>query len=182
YLTRRNGSGLVNAATSAGTQAYAYAESSRTVLNFGMQQFKTDQFDQKPVHVKNDSATTMVFNVGVSSQNGSPHEVTVSPSQITVAPHGDTTVNVTIHIPAATAVDSTAFRDVGAPLTSTPANDATTRGLSLNLPYYLVPRVEANVATKLPKLKGATPHANAAVSNANSAITATADFYAWGHD
>src|SRR5262249_29853363 len=37
-------------------------------------------------------------------------------------------------------------------------------------------------ATKLPTLRGTVPHANAVVTNPNSVITSTADFYAWGHD
>jgi minor extracellular serine protease Vpr len=113
-------------------------------------------------------------------KNGSPHSVSISAAQVTVPARGDATVDVTITVPAATAGDSSAFRDVAGLLTFTPTSATSNRGIALKVPYFLVPRVSSNVATEMPKLKGTIPSAFATVSNDSAAIAATADFYAWG--
>ncbi|MEO7734600.1 MAG: S8 family serine peptidase [Kofleriaceae bacterium] len=181
YQTRRVGTGLVNAGAVAGTLAYAYADHDQTSLNFGFKEFSTDFTAHKLVHVFNDALTSVTFNVSVDHQNGSPHQVTTSAQQLTIPPRGDRTVDVTITVPAATAGNSDAFRDAAGLITFTPATAATNRGFSLRVPYYLVPRVASNVITDVPVLRGSmNPTTFASVSNNDSAIAATADFYAWG--
>jgi subtilisin family serine protease len=182
YSTHRVGSGLVNAGAVAGTLAYAYADRDATTLNFGLEEFRADLSDHHVIHVKNDGPTSATFNVGVVHQQGAPHQVTTSVRQLTVPARGDRTVDVTIQVPAATAGNSDDFRDVAGLITFTPAGATDNRGIALKVPYYLVPRVSANVSTDLPKLRGTVPNSFAIVSNNSAAIAATADFYAWGLD
>lgn len=182
YQTHRVGTGEINAASVAGTLAYAYADRDATTLNFGLEQFKTDLDDHHQIHVKNDATTAVTFNVSVIHQQGSPHTVTTSVPQITIPARSERTLDVDINVPAATAGNSDDFRDVAGLISFTPTTATGNRGISLRVPYYLVPRVSSNVSTKLPKLKGPTLTGAATVTNSNSPITATADFYAWGLD
>jgi subtilisin family serine protease len=182
YATHRVGTGEINAASAAGTLAYAYADRDATTLNFGLEQFKADLSDSHQIHVRNDATSAVTFNVNVIRQAGSPHTVATSDRQITVPARSDRAIDVTINVPAATAGNSDDFRDVSGLITFTPTTATGNRGISLKVPYYLVPRVSSNVSTKLPKIKGPTLTAAATITNASSAISATADFYAWGLD
>src|SRR5262249_12875958 len=74
--------------------------------------------------------------------------------------------------------DFDAFHDVAGLVTFTPSMSSN-RGIGLRVPYYLVPRVSSNVNTNLSLKKRATLGV-ANVQNRNSAITATAEFFAWG--
>jgi minor extracellular serine protease Vpr len=89
---------------------------------------------------------------------------------------------VSLLLPAATAGDSSDFRDAAGVITLTPASSSSNRGIPLRVPYYLVPRVSANVTATLGKLRGTPPSGNAIVENRNSPIDGIADFYAWGLD
>ena len=129
--------------------------------------------------VRNDATTPATFNVSVERRAGSPHSVTLSSSQITVPARSSASLDMTLALPAATAGNSDAFRDVAGLITFTPATPSDNRGYSLRVPYYLVPRVSANVSAALALPKKSTTGI-VAVTNQASAIAATADFYAWG--
>src|SRR4029077_4631545 len=75
--------------------------------------------------------------------------VTLSTSHITVGRRNSGSVNVTLHVPGATAGDSTAFRDVAGLVSFPPSSANSHHGYALGVPYYLVPRVTANVDAKL---------------------------------
>jgi hypothetical protein len=133
--------------------------------------------------VKNTAHSPAHFDVSVAqtgAPQGSPHSATLSDSQITVPARGKASVDLTLMVPAATAGNSDAFRDVSGVVTFTPTSVSSNGGVALTVPYLLVPRVSANVNATLPKLKGLPPTATAKVTNAGSAIGAQADFYAWG--
>jgi hypothetical protein len=90
---------------------------------------------------------------------------------------------VTLAVPAATAGNSDAFRDVAGLITFTPASGSDNGGIGMRVPYYLVPRVSSNVAAKLDMdVKASNPNGTVKLSNKDSAIAATADFYTWGLD
>src|SRR5262249_40678026 len=63
-------------------------------------------------------------------------------------------------------------------VTFTPTSNSN-HGYTLRVPYYLVPRVTANVDAKL-SLKAKAVQGVVALTNQGSPITASADFYAWG--
>jgi len=185
YETRRAGSGFASAAAAVGTMAYAFADRDETTVNFGFEEFSHDFVRTRIIHVKNDGPAAS-FDVAIERQQGSPHIVTVSPTQINVPRNGTATVQLKLEVPAATVggslanppADVDAFHDVAGLVAFTPSS-MSNRGISLRVPYYLVPRVSSNVNTHLSLKRGAT-QGTATVENPNSAISATADFYAWG--
>jgi len=179
YSARRAGSGFVNAAGVVGTQAIAFADADETTMNFQMAELSTDFSRQPSITVKNDGPTPVSFAVTVERKAGSPHTVTLSSSQITVGAHNVGSVAVTLEVPMATAGDSTAFRDVAGLITFTPTTPTSNHGYALRVPYYLVPRVTADVDAKL-SLKKKDTQGVVSLTNPNSPIPATADFYAWG--
>jgi hypothetical protein len=108
--------------------------------------------------------------------------VSFSAPSVTVPAHGSATVDVTLNVPAATAGSANggglSFHEVAGLVTLTPAAGSN-NGVTLRVPYYLVPRPQAAVSTKIDLRVGATATAN--VSNkADAPIAGDADFYAWG--
>ena len=180
YLTHSAGSGFVNAASAVHTQAYVQADGKGVTLSFGIAEFKKDFTTDKNVTIHNDSNTDMTFNVSVTLPQGSPHTVSLNKTQVKVRAHKDENVRVTLNVPAATAGNSDAFRDVAGLIKFTPVGSGN-GGIALTLPYYLVPRVSSNVDAKLDKdIRANDPTGVVKLSNKNSVIGATADFYSWG--
>jgi hypothetical protein len=187
YLARRSGSGEVNAAGVAGTQAIAFADNDETTLNFQLVELSSDFTQSRSITVKNDGSTPVSFNVSVDRKAGQPHSVTLSSSSITVPARSQGKVDVTLTVPAATAgnslanppADLDAFHDVAGLITFTPSTSSSNRGYTLRVPYYLVPRVTANVDAKL-ALKANATQGVVSLTNQGSPIAGTADFYAWG--
>jgi subtilisin family serine protease len=178
YVARRAGTGMVNAGKAVGTQAYAFADKDETTANFGVEEFDCDLFRTHPLTVKNDGTMPVSFDVSVTNKLGSPHTVTLSNSHVMVPAHGQASLEMTLSIPAATAGNSDAYRDVAGLITFTPTGGSN-KGIDLKVPYFLVPRVSSNVDAALALPKKATTGV-VALTNQHSAIPATADFYAWG--
>jgi minor extracellular serine protease Vpr len=179
YQAHRAGSGLVNAAAAVGTQAIAFADRDETTLNFQMQEFSTDFSQSGKIHVRNDGTTSVSFNVSVNQMPSSPHTLSLGTSQITVPARSQGTVDVTLTVPAATVGDSTAMREVSGIVTLTPTVPSSNHGYTLRVPYYLVPRVSSNVDAKI-SIKAKDTQGVVSLTNRNSPIAGTADFYAWG--
>jgi|KBSSwiStaDraftv2_1062776.scaffolds.fasta_scaffold42785_1 subtilisin family serine protease len=180
YLTHSAGSGFVNAASAAHTQAFAQADDKGVTLSFGFAEFKSDYTKEKHIKVRNDGDTDVTFNVAATLPQGSPHTIALDKTQVKVKAHGDADVRVTLNVPAATAGNANAFRDVAGLIELTPTAGGNS-GIALRLPYYLVPRVSSNVDAKLDgDIKASSPTGAIKLSNKDSAIAATADFYTWG--
>ncbi|HEV7357888.1 MAG TPA: S8 family serine peptidase [Steroidobacteraceae bacterium] len=179
YSARRAGSGFVNAAGVVGTQAIAFADADETTMNFQMAELSSDFSKTQTITVKNDGPTPVSFAVTVERKAGSPHTVTLGTSHITVGARSHGSVDVTLQVPVATAGNSDTFRDVAGLVTFTPTTSTSNHGYALRVPYYLVPRVTANVDAKL-SLKNKATQGVVALTNQGSPIAATADFYAWG--
>ena len=179
YQAHRAGSGLVNAAAAVGTQAIAFADKDETTLNFQMQEFSTNFSQAGKIHVRNDGPTSVSFNVSVAQKQGSPHSLSLGSSHITVPPRSQDTVDVTLTVPAATVGDSSAMREVSGIVTLTPTVPSSNHGYTLRVPYYLVPRVSSNVDAKI-SIKAKDAQGVVSLTNRNSPIAGTADFYAWG--
>jgi minor extracellular serine protease Vpr len=181
YLTHNAGSGFVNAASAARTQVTAAADSKATSASFGVVEFQKDVSVDQTIRLRNDGSSDATFNVSTAVPQGSPHTATLNKSQVKVKAGNDAEVKVTVSVPAATAGNSDAFRDVAGLVVFTPASASDNGGVALRVPYYLVSRVSSNVNAKLDKpFKGTNPTGTATVTNKNSAIAATADFYSWG--
>jgi hypothetical protein len=129
--------------------------------------------------VKNDGATPVAFNVSVAQKKGSTHTLSLGRSTITVPARSQSTFDVTLTVPVATAGDSSAMREVAGLITLTPTTAASNHGYTLRVPYYLVPRVTSNVDAKI-AIKAKDTQGVVSLTNRNSPIPASADFYAWG--
>ena len=181
YATHTSGSGFVNALSAAHTQVTASADNQATAINFGLVEFKDDFTQSQQVALTNDGKADATFNVSVELKQGSPHAVALDKTQVKVKAGGTANVRVTLNVPAATAGNSNAFRDVAGLIKFTPASASDNGGIALRVPYYMVPRVFSNVQASLDKnVKSSNPNGTINLSNKNSPITATADFYSWG--
>lgn len=105
-------------------------------------------------------------------------------SSVTIPAGGDVTVNVTLNVPVATVGASNgaglSFREVAGLITFTPSGGSN-NGVTLRVPYYLVPRALSAVnATMAKSVTTGSPTTNANLSNPGGPIAGDADFYAWG--
>ena len=182
YQISRGGTGLVQPASSTKLQVTARGDDSKlaVALNFGYQELGKNFSDKATLNLRNRGSTPATFNVTVANASGSPHSVSFNKSTVKVQAKGDAEVVVQLSVPAATVGDSTAFREVAGLVVLTPASAADNGGVTLRVPYYLVPRALSDVSTDLSKLKGVNPVANAKVTNKKGVIAGDADFYAWG--
>ena len=149
-------------------------------VNFGFEELKDDFHKKKTIKLHNNGSTAATFNVAQAKPQGSPHTVNFNKTSVTVPEEGNAEVEMELNVPVATAGDSTGFREVAGLVQFTPATAADNAGVTLRVPYYLVPRAKADVSTTLGKLEGTDPSATAEVTNKHGVIAGNADFYAWG--
>ena len=190
FRISRGGTGLVQPAKSTATQVVALASNDRFAIsvNYGFEELKSNFSKTRTIRLNNNGTSAATFNISVANQAGSPHTLAVtsggliggSLSSITVPAGSHSDVNVTLNVPVATAGNSTAFREVAGLVTFTPATASDNNGVTLRVPYYLVPRALSSVSTKLSNFDAAGS-ATATVTN-KGPITGDADFYAWGLD
>jgi hypothetical protein len=181
YVIHDAGTGLVNAASVAHTQVLATADNDATTMNFGVIEFSKDFNGNDNIKLRNDGNTDASFYVTVEQQQGSPHNAVLSTSLVKVKAHGTNSVQFSLNVPAATAGDSSDFREVAGLVKFAPVTAADNAGVTLRVPYYLVSRVSANVSANFDKnIKKNNLSANVLLTNKKSPITATADFYSWG--
>lgn len=183
----RGGTGLVQPAGSTGTQVVAAAGKLAVSVNFGFDEFKTDLSKVKSIKLRNNGSSAATFNVAQANPAGSPHSIALSSSSVTVPAGGSAEVQVTLSVPAATVAGiggsfGLSFREVAGLVQFTPATASDNSGITLRVPYYLVPRSLSTVSTKLgtSKLKTSAPSTTATITNSGGAIAGDADFYAWG--
>ncbi len=112
YLTHNSGSGFVNAASAAHTQVTASADSKGTSISFGLAQFSKDYSASRTITLRNDGKKDATFNISTAVKQGQPHTISLSKAQVKVRAGEDTDVKVTLNVPAATAGDSSEFREV----------------------------------------------------------------------
>ena len=181
FSVRLGGSGLVQPFPASRTSAIALDEDSGAAsLSFGVAEFTRDFEKTKTIRVKNFGDKALRFALSATGASGSPSSVAVSPKVLWVEAGSTAEAFVTLNIPAATAGDSSDFRDVAGLIVLQPSagwnGDAT-----LTVPYYLVARARSEVRTTLPASFGpASPTAKAKIRNQSQAVPGTADFYAWG--
>ena len=149
-------------------------------INFGFEELNGNFSKKKTINLHNNGSTAATFNVAQANPQGSPHTVNLNKTVVTVPAGKDAEVEVTLNVAAATAGDATAFREVAGLVQFTPVSAADNAGVTLRVPYYLVPRAQADISTELGKLEGTNPSATAEVTNKHGVIPGNADFYAWG--
>ena len=181
FTPRLGGSGLVQPIGATLTSVVARADDDAGSLSFGLDEFSQDYQGTQGITVSNHGSQTANFNVSAAATAGSsPHSSTIEPS-LSVPPGQTATLHLDLTVPAATAGDSSAFREVAGLVTLTPASSSDNSGVSLSVPYYLVPLARSQVSTTLGSSFGlSNPSTTAQVSNGSTAVSGTADFYAWG--
>jgi len=182
YKTSLGGTGLVQPANSTATQVVARTEGQRfgASLNFGFKEFNDRFHRTKDISLRNHGSSDAIFNVAQAAASGSPHAVSLSRTSVRVPAHGGTEVSVTLNVAAATAGNSASFREVAGLIEFTPASASDNGGIALRVPYYFVPRAQADVETRIGRLAGTNPSTVATVTNKHGAIAGDADFYALG--
>ena len=184
YRMSRGGTGLVQPAKSTTTDVIARSASAfggdlDISINFGFEELKSDFSRTKVINVVNNGSSPASFGVAATNQAGSAHSVALSTSSLTVPAGSSASFSMTLNVPVATAGNSDAFREVAGMITLTPTAGSN-NGVTLRVPYYLVPRALSNLKTTMPKLSGSTTSTTATITNKGGPIEGTYDFYAWG--
>jgi minor extracellular serine protease Vpr len=188
YTAAIEGAGLVQPIGATATQAVVLAdtEGGEHAISFGFEEFLRNFRAERDVVVRNLGDKPIVFDVTSTPTSGVPHTVHVSRS-VFVGPHSERVIDVTLSVPAST-VDPThdangndLFEDVAGYLTFAPADPHMNGGVTLNVPYYLVPRVRSDVLAALAgHLSAKRPASDVLLANVLGGTTGNADFYAWG--
>jgi len=182
----RGGTGFVQPGKSTMSQVVAYDDDKQLVmsLNFGLAEIDRDFGKRKTIQLRNNGAKAATFSVAPVRPAGSPHTVTTDRTFVTVPAHGGAEIDVRLTVPVATAGASNgaglSFREVAGLIELTPASAGDNNGVTLRVPYYLVPRALSDVSTRIGRLTPRNPSTTATVRNDRGAIAGDADFYAWG--
>jgi hypothetical protein len=190
YAPRREGAGLVQAAGATRTHAVVFsAENPFTrSVSFGFAEFTHDFRASQELRILSDAPEPITFNVTATATGGAPHTISLSPSTVTVGRDAEgASLRVTLSVPAVTvgsthdAQGNDVFHEVAGFLTFTPADRSMNNGVTLHVPYYLVPRARSLVrASASDELSPHHPRGVVRLSNNGGAISGNGDFYEWG--
>src|SRR2546423_1104800 len=175
YSARLGGNGLVQPFGATQTSVIARAADGTPSVSFGVAELTSDFIGNGYIVVENRGNTPARFALSVVKGAGAAHTASVSPTSISLGAHQSQTVDVRLAVPAMTVGDSSAFRQVQGRVVMTPSTG--NKGVTLSVPYYLVPRARSLVAAQL---AGSGSALSVALNNRSGAVTGTADFYAWG--
>lgn len=188
YSATRGGTGLVVPAAAVATNIVALGDMvpandsiglsafHNSSLDFGFAELGADFIGTRTITVKNDGDKAVTLSASQAAGPGSrTSSMTFSPASVTVAAGGEATLDVTLNVPAASVGGSGAFRQVSG------AVQLSGDGVSLRVPYLLVPRALSNVSASLsgnlsPNGKPVTLSA----ANPSGVTTGTVDLYQWG--
>ena len=180
YKTSRAGTGLVQPIPAVNTNVIALGDTATATLNFAFSELNANFSQTKQIKVRNKGGTPATFNISQTNPAGSAHSIALGSSSVTIPAGAEVTVGVTLNVPVLTAGDSSAFREVAGLITFVPTGGSN-NGVTLRVPYYLVPRALSGVNATMPKsVTTASPSTNATLSNPSGPIAGDADFYAWG--
>ena len=180
YRTSRGGTGLVSAPAATKTQVAAIGDKRTGSLSYGFEELSTNYSKTKQITLRNHAGSPITFDVSQTNVAGSPHTVAFSGSSVTIPANGSATLNVTLNVPVATVGGSDAFREV-AGLVSFSPQGGQNNGVTLRVPYYLVPRASSKLTASVADhaLSGDSPSTTANLKNTGP-VSGDADFYAWG--
>ena len=181
YSTSRGGTGLVQAPGATQTGVIAYGDRSLVSLSFGFAELSRAFVGEQELTIRNRGKTSATFTISaVAGATSAPHTISLSKTTITVRRGDSKDIDVTLQVPAATVGDSSDFREVVGLIVLTPVGDSN-GGISLRVPYYLVPRALSNVNARLSEDFGPdNPTGTVTLTNRRGAISGDGDFYAWG--
>jgi subtilisin family serine protease len=183
YSARVEGAGLVQAVGATATDVTVHGDETGQMglLSFGVAELTRDFNDGQDLIVRNHGNVSATFTATATSAAGVPHTVKLSSSTVSVRGHDEATLHMSLAVPASTAgathdaSNNVLFEDASGIITLTPQANGN-KGVSLNLPYYVVTRARSQVDAQL--RDGKNP--NIRLSNRNGAIAGNGDFYAWG--
>ncbi len=181
FTPRLGGSGLVQPLGATLTSVVARSDDDAGSLSFGLGEFTHDYQATHDLIVSNNGSQPVNFNVSAAASAGSSaHSTTIEPF-VSIPAGQFATLHLTLSVPAATSGNSSAFREVAGLVTLTPASNQDNSGVTLTVPYYLVPLARSQVSSTLANSFGiGSPSTTAQVSNTSTAVNGSADFYAWG--
>jgi minor extracellular serine protease Vpr len=186
YQERLAGAGFLQVQNAVSTQAIATADKDQPELNFGFEDLDKDFAKKAHIKVRNLGGSPATFDVSEALSAGRPHSLSIKQTSITVPAHGDKDVEVELDVPAATAgvgaiPGATSFADVRGQIVFTPAG-GDNNGVTLRVPYYLVPQATSKIDTKLDvgKLKKNLTEVATTTNKKDAAGSGDADWYAWG--
>jgi minor extracellular serine protease Vpr len=186
YRVTRAGTGLVSpgAAVStnvvalgdliAGDEASGLAAFHNSNLSFGFAELGSNYSATRTITIRNHGGTAVRLTPSAAaSAQSRPATISFGASALTVPPRSSAELAVTLTVPAASAGNASAFREVS-------GNVVLSGGpVALRVPYLLVPRSLSDVETALGTPTFGTP-VSATVTNPSGVIPGTADFYQWG--
>ena len=185
---RLSGAGVVQPVGSTQTDVVAFDDHGNAGLSFGFEESTRDYRDSQELTIRNHGNGNVRYSVSyspASTPTGVPHTLTLSRTSVSVGGHSDASLNVTLHVPAATvgathdSAGNAAYRDAAGYIMLTPVGASGEP--SLTVPYYLTARARSNLDANLVGAFGAKhPNAQLKLSNRGGAVDGTADFYAWG--
>jgi len=184
YAPRIEGSGLVQAVGATTTDVTVGGDESHQLglLSFGVAELTHDFHGDRELVVRNHGRTPATFTATATRVGGVPHTVALSSSTVSVGGHDDASLRISLTVPAATAgsthdaAGNDVLQEVAGYITLQPTVASANHGVSLHLPYYLVPRARSNVSARLRDEK----NPNIRLENRNGVIAGNGDFYAWG--
>ena len=151
YRTSRGGTGLVQPVAAVNTNVIALGDTATSTLNFGFSEINANFSQSKQIKLRNKGSSPATFNIAQTNAAGSPHSIVLGSSSVTIPGGADTTVDVTLNVPVATAGNEDAFREVAGLITFTPATASDNSNVALRVPYYLVPRALSGVNATMAK-------------------------------
>jgi minor extracellular serine protease Vpr len=183
YSPRIEGAGLVEAvgATSTDVTVRGDEDGGLGLLSFGVAEFTRDYRDSRELIVRNHGQWPATFAATATPVGGVPHTLKLSSSTVSVRGHDEASLHVSLAVPASTvgsthdALGNDRYAEVAGYITLQPEASAN-HGVTLQLPYYLVPRARSDVDADLRGEKN--PFIR--LSNRGGAIAGNGDFYAWG--
>jgi len=178
YSPQLGGNGLVQPFPATETSVIARTERGAPNLSFGVAEFTSNFSGDGEITVENHGSSSTSFTISTLQSPSSPHTIAVNPTTLSLAPHDTRELHVKLEVPVATSGDSSSFRQVQGRVILTPTRG--NNGVTLSVPYYLVPRARSNVQARL---RGdLDEHASGTVqlNNRSNSVAGSADFYAWG--
>ena len=190
YQVRLGGAGVVQPFPAVETQAVVFAPDDNMFnLSFGEAEMTRDFRDSRDLTIVNHGNKPVNFSLSSVQLSGAgPATVTFNHPSLFVPAHSNASVHVTLSVPT-TSVGPThdpntgalLFQEVSGLVTLTPA-PGQNNGVSLRLPYYLVPRVRSNGFAVPDRAIGPHhPTSRLMITNASGATAALPDFYSLGN-
>ncbi len=184
YAPRIEGAGLVEAvgATKTDVTVAGADDSELGLLSFGVAELTHDFHEDRELIVRNHGRIPATFTATATQVGGVPHALTLSSSTVSVGGHDDASLRVSLSVPAATAgsthdaAGNDVLQEVAGFITLQPTVASANHGVTLHLPYYLVPRARSNVSARLRE----EDNPSIRLENRNGVIAGNGDFYAWG--